>query len=309
MRTDLMHDPAHNPAAALAEGVTLECPSNLYKPKNPLTVTLLENTKLTGDASPNDVRHLTFQLSGTDYWFLDGQSVGVLPPGTDEAGKPHKLRLYSIASQGVLANEATKQLSTCVKRLVYTNEAGQEVSGVCSNYLCDLEPGATLEVTGPVGKEFLMPTQANANLVMIATGTGIAPFRAFLKTRYTQRAKELGHTHLFFGVQYSDDILYRSELETLAQQWPTFGLHVAVSREQKTPTGERMYVQHKLAEQANKLLPLLEQANTYVYICGLKGMETGILQALEAACAQQGKVWNELFAELKSSHRWRVEVY
>lgn len=284
-------------------------PSNLYKPKGPLTGKLIENRKLTGDDSPNDVRHLVFDISGTDYWYVDGQSVGVLPPGEDpRTGKPNKLRLYSIASQGVSPEPGKKVIETCVKRLVYKNEAGEEVRGVCSNYLCDLEPGAELQLTGPVGKEFVLPTAKNINYVFIATGTGIAPFRAFLQTRFNERKAESGQTHLFFGVQYSSDILYREELESF-QQFDNYGLHVAISREQKNADGSRKYVQHLLAEQAETILPLLEQKNTHVYICGLRGMESGILETLDAAAQARGKSWESIHNTALLEHRWHVEVY
>jgi ferredoxin--NADP+ reductase len=285
-----------------------EIPSNLYKPKEPFTATVLENTKITGDSSPNDVRHLVFNIEGSNLWYLDGQSLGVLPPG-EANGKAHKLRLYSIASPSNGDDGHNKTITLCVKRLVYENEAGETVKGVCSNFLCDLEPGQTVNVTGPVGKSFLLPNEANTNLIMVATGTGIAPFRAFLKTRYErERRNDNGQTHLFFGAQYNSDFLYQNELETF-QQNDSFHLHTAFSREQQNAAGQRLYVQHRLAEQADTILSLLEQPNTYFYICGLKGMEGGILEALQKSAAAKGVDWAELYTLLQNQKRWHIEVY
>ncbi|CAA3013395.1 Ferredoxin--NADP reductase, leaf isozyme, chloroplastic [Olea europaea subsp. europaea] len=64
--------------------------------------------------------------------------LGVIPDGNDKNGKPHKLRLYSIASSALGDFGDSKIVSLCVKRLVYTNEQGEIVKGVCSNFLCDM---------------------------------------------------------------------------------------------------------------------------------------------------------------------------
>ena len=146
---------------------------------------------------------------------------------------------------------------------------------------------------------------------MVGTGTGIAPFRGFLKTRYNaENAQQTGETHLFFGTQTHQDYLYQEELEAyVANHSETFHLHTAFSREQKNVTGERMYVQHRIFEQRDVVLRLLQQPNTYFYVCGLKGMETGIFAAMEKACLENGVDWSTLLAQLKAEHRWHVEVY
>ncbi|MFS7902913.1 putative ferredoxin--NADP(+) reductase [Helianthus anomalus] len=64
-------------------------------------------------------------------------------------------------------------VSLCVKRLVYTNDQGEEVKGVCSNFLCDLKPGAEVQIIGPVGKEMLMPKDPNATVIMVSSTLNI----------------------------------------------------------------------------------------------------------------------------------------
>ena len=285
-----------------------QIPSNLFKPAAPLKATCIENTRLCADGSLNDVRHLVFKYDGGQYWYLDGQSAGILPPGHDESGNRHKLRLYSIASPSKGDDGSGHQLSLCVKRLVYTDENGQEKRGVCSNFLCDLSVGDEVEMTGPVGKGFLMPEAKDATMIMMATGTGIAPFRAFLHTRYTDRVNESGQTVMIFGAQTQKDYLYKETLEAYRQH-DSYDLITAFSREQTTAEGKKMYIQERVREQADRFLALLEQPNTYVYICGLRGMESGILEALEQASAAQGKNWPALFEDVKAQKRWRVEVY
>ena len=287
---------------------THDIPSNIYKVKEPLTAKVLKNEVITKAGSPNEVRHIQIDLEGSAYRYLDGQSLGVLAEGTDAEGKAHKLRLYSIASPSIGDDGEGKTVSICVKRVLFTAEDGTEVKGVCSNFLGDLKVGDDVQVTGPVGKSFLLPNTPNANLIMVGTGTGIAPFRAFLHTRYGKRVQETGQTHLFFGAQYSSDYLYEDELKDLQKQ-DTFHLHTAFSREQQNAEGQRLYVQHLLFEARDTIFKLLQDPNTYFFICGLRGMEDGILKSLEQAGQEHGVDWNTLYEQLKAEKRWHIEVY
>ncbi|MFN8614414.1 MAG: hypothetical protein U0003_00670 [Vampirovibrionales bacterium] len=280
-----------------------DIPSNVYKLANPFLATVLENRRLTHPDSPNDVRHLVLSLEGSQYRYVDGQSVGVLPPGVDAEGKPHKLRLYSIASPSVGDDGAGKTVTLCVKRALSEGHP----PGVCSSFLCDSTLGDSVPLTGPVGKSFLMPAVENGNMIMIATGTGIAPFRAFLKTRYSQRQHESGENWLFFGCQTQNDLLYSEELASYDPT--TFNLVTAISREQQNKDGGRMYVQHRLQEHAETLFNLLKDERTSIYMCGLRGMEPGVMEGLAGASASQGINWDAFLADLKASHRWHVEVY
>ena len=283
---------------------SVEIPSNIYKPAAPWQATLLESRRLTHPDSANEVRHLVFDLAGSEMRYLDGQSIGILPPGEDANGKPHKLRLYSIASPHCGDDGEGKTVTLCVKRAVNPPHP----PGVCSSYLCDLEPGAKVSLTGPVGKSFLLPETPNANLIMIATGTGIAPFRAFLKTRYNERPSETGQSWVFFGCQTQKDMLYEDDYAQY-QQHDGFHLVTAISREQTNAEGGRMYVQHRLQEHATTLFNLLKDTKTSIFMCGLRGMEPGVMEGLAAAAASQNINWDDFLAQLKAEKRWHVEVY
>ena len=286
-----------------------DIPSNLYKLANPWPATVLENTRLTAEDSPNDVRHIVFDLEGSDYRYVEGQSAGILPPGIAENGKPHKLRLYSIASPSIGDDGHGKTLSLCVKRAItHLPETGETFYGVCSSYLCDAKPGDIAQMSGPVGKGFLMPPAPDANLIMISTGTGIAPFRSFLYDRYKSGNRTGGQVWNFFGCQTSKDYLYADEMEAY-KAYDGFNQVNAFSREQQNAQGGRMYVQHRLIEHAQAIMTLLKDSKTSLYICGLKGMETGIIEGLSEAATNEGLDWDQLFSQLKSEKRWLVEVY
>ncbi|KAL2907118.1 Ferredoxin--NADP reductase chloroplastic [Bienertia sinuspersici] len=275
----------------MEEGVIV----NKYKPKNPYPGRCLLNTKITGDDAPGETWHMVFAHDG-EIPYREGQSVGVIPDGIDKNGKPHKLRLYSIASSALGDFGDSKTVSLCVKRLIYTNDAGEEVKGVCSNFLCDLKPGAEVKLTGPVGKEMLMPKDPNATIIMLGTGTGIAPFRSFLWKMFFEKHDDYkfnGLAWLFLGVPTSSSLLYKEEFEKMREKAPdNFRLDFAVSREQTNEKGEKMYIQTRMAQYDKELWELLKKDNTYVYMCGLKGID-----------------WIEYKRQLKKAEQWNVEVY
>jgi ferredoxin--NADP+ reductase len=201
-----------------------DVPVNIYRPKKPFVGKCLSNDELVREGGSGRVRHLKFDLSGGDLHYLEGQSIGIIPPGEDEKGKPHKLRLYSIASTRHGDDGDDKTVSLCVRELEYKHpETGETVYGVCSHYLCDLEPGDDVQITGPVGKEMLLPDDEHANVIMMATGTGIAPFRAFLWRMFKEQHEDYkikGKAVLFFGIPYTANILYKEELEQIQAEFP-----------------------------------------------------------------------------------------
>ncbi|NJK30751.1 MAG: ferredoxin-NADP reductase [Acaryochloris sp. RU_4_1] len=291
-----------------------DIPVNTYRPKDPFVGKCLSNEELVREGGEGTVRHLLFDLSGGDLRYVEGQSIGIIPAGNDESGKPHKLRLYSIASTRHGDRLDDKTVSLCVRQLEYNHpKTGERVYGVCSTYLCNMEPGADVKITGPVGKEMLLPDDPNANIIMMATGTGIAPFRAYLWRMFKEKHENYqfkGLAWLFFGVAYTPNILYKQELEKLQSQYPDhFRLTYAISREQKNAAGSKMYIQSRIAEHADELWELVQKDNTHTYICGLKGMEGGIDEGMSAAATKHGVDWAEYQRDLKKAHRWHVETY
>ncbi|KAH7287784.1 hypothetical protein KP509_32G074200 [Ceratopteris richardii] len=285
---------------------------NTYKPKTPYIGKCLLNSKIVGDDAPGETWHMVFSTEGL-VKYREGQSIGVVPPGVDQNGKPHKLRLYSIASSAPGDFGDYKTVSLCVKRLVYLNDKGEEVKGVCSNFLCDLKPGEEVSITGPVGKEMLMPTDPNATIIMLATGTGIAPFRGFLWRMFFEKHEDYkfkGLAWLFLGVPTSSSLLYVDEYERMKKIAPdNFRYDLAISREQANAKGEKMYIQTRMAEYADELWELLKKDNTFVYMCGLKGMEKGIDDIMTGLAARDGYDWAQYKKDLKKNEQWNVEVY
>ena len=291
-------------------------PVNIYRPKTPYIGKCTDIYDLVAEGGVGTCRHMTFDLSGGDLHYVEGQSIGIVPPGEDEKGKPHKLRLYSIASTRHGDNLEDTTVSLCVRKLEYNDpDTGEHVEGVCSSFLCNLKPGDDVAITGPVGKEMLLPEDEDANIIMIATGTGIAPFRAYLWRMFLEGDKNPdynfnGFSWLFFGIPKTENILYKDQLEEMAAEHSeNFRMDYAISREQQNAEGGKMYIQHRIAEHADKLWELIQNPKTHTYICGLKGMEGGIDEALSAAAAKHDVDWDEYRKAMKKEHRWHVETY
>jgi ferredoxin--NADP+ reductase len=304
-----------NPAAAPVSHA--DVPVNLYKPKAPFVGTVLDNYSLLADGAIGRVNHITFDLAGGDpqLHYVEGQSIGIIPDGSDANGKPHKLRLYSIASTRHGDNMADHTVSLCVRQLEYEKD-GETIYGVCSSFLCDIEPGAKVKITGPVGKEMLLPDDEEANVIMLATGTGIAPMRTYLRRMFEPTEREAngwtfrGKAWLFMGAPKTANLLYEDDFNRYEAEYPdNFRYTKAISREQQNTKGGRMYIQDRVLEHSEEIFAMIENPKTHVYMCGLRGMEPGIDEAMTAAAAAKGLDWSALRPQLKKAERWHVETY
>jgi len=251
-------------------------------PGNPAVGTVVSTERCTSGKSAHYVRHIAFDVSGTQLagTFRPGQSFGVIPPGLDEHGKPHKLRLYSLACPTRGEDGHGNVISTTVKRTIDEHwDTHRLFLGVASNYLCDLKPGDKANLTGPSGRRFLLPVRyGEHNYVFFATGTGIAPFRGMLMDLLA--ADSRSRIWLIMGSPYATDLLYDSDFRGWAAEHPRFRYLAAVSRQPQEDGHPPMYVQDRLASHREELAPLLESPRTLIYICGLAGMEMGIFQRL-----------------------------
>ncbi len=304
-------------APKVAKKKHADVPVNIYRPKTPFEGTVIDNYSLLKEGAIGRVNHITFDLKDSDPFlnYVEGQSIGIMPAGEDANGKPHKLRLYSIASTRHGDDFNGNTVSLCVRQLQYEKD-GETINGVCSTYLCDIKPGDKVKITGPVGKEMLLPDEEEANIVMLATGTGIAPMRAYLRRMFEPTEKEKnkwnfkGKAWLFMGAPKSANLLYEEDLQRyLADNPDNFKYTKAISREQQNTKGGRMYIQDRVLESANELFNMIEDEKTHIYLCGLKGMEPGIDEAMTKAAEEKGLNWSELRPQLKKAGRWHVETY
>jgi ferredoxin--NADP+ reductase len=238
-----------------------------------------------GKKAAGFVRHVSISVAGTPLAgaFRAGQSFGVLAPGEDHRGKAHKPRLYSIASPTRGEDGQGAVLATTVKRLIdeHTENHGLFL-GVASNYLCDLQEGDEVRVSGPAGKRFLLPADVHAHdYVFVATGTGIAPFRGMIGDLVA--AGYAGRATLLMGAPYATDLLYHHEMNAIAEQHGWFRYLPALSRERQDDIDRPLYVQDRIIHDPvgpDGVRLQLASDRTLVYICGIAGMELGVLKSL-----------------------------
>lgn len=297
--------------------------------------------------SASFVRHIGVDLTGTPLagTFLAGQSFGVVVPGLDAKGRPHKVRLYSIASPSYGEDGFGRVISTTCKRTIEetadendpTRSDGHPlILGVCSNWLCDCKVGDEVRVSGPNGKRFVLPADPSAHdYIFLATGTGIAPFRGMIHEllvgppegspwRATWNGPCRSQIHLVMGAPYRTDLLYDSWFRALASEHKNFSYHTVISREPLPQPGHGPHAHHYVATRMDHFRPLLESNRTLMYACGLAGMQVGVFQALAVAGLGGGYLsvheelahvppeeWTteQIKRRVRPTHRCMLEVY
>ena len=292
-------------------------PVNVYKNKAPFTGKVVSTKRIVGPQATGETCHIVIDHKG-DFPYWEGQSWGVIPPGTREKdGKPHSVRLYSIASSRYGDDMTGNTGSLCVRRATYwcpeLKAEDPAKKGICSNFLCDTQPGDEVQMTGPAGKVMLLPEQDPAtDYIMVATGTGIAPYRGFIRRLFVEDTPAAnaykGQAWLFLGVANSDALLYDDEWQDVLKENPEqFRLDYALSREQTNSKGGKMYIQDKMEEYADEIFEKLDNG-AHIYFCGLRGMMPGIQDMLKGVADSKNIAYDEWIKGLKSKKQWHVEV-
>ena len=277
---------------------------NLHTLAKPAIATVTGNYRLTGDGASADVRHIVLDFGSVAFPVLEGQTIGIVPPGTDANGRPHFVRLYSIASPRDGERPRYNNVALTVKRVTEDHE-GRPVSGAASNYLCDLPKGAQVNVVGPFGASFLMPNHPGSSLLMVCTGTGSAPMRAMTERRRRRIAEaEGGEMMLFFGARSPQELPYFGPLMKLPNDF--IDVNLAFSRVAGKP---KRYVQDLIRERSTDVARMLADDNCYIYICGLKDMEAGVAEAFGDVSRRHGIDWEALLPSLREKGRYHLETY
>jgi benzoyl-CoA 2,3-dioxygenase component A len=296
-----MHYGARVPPWSAAHAYT-----QLYGAGNPVTATVTGNMRVTEVGREYDTHHIVLDLGKKPFPVLEGQSIGVIAPGVGVSGRPHHARQYSVSSARDGERPGFNNLSLTVKRVLQDRQ-GNPVHGVASNYLCDLNVGDKVQLTGPFGASFLMPNHPGSHIVMICTGTGAAPMRAMLRRRDHQRTTQSfasGKLMLFFGARTKEELPFFGRLHKLPKDF--VDVNLAFSR---TPGQPKRYVQDLIRERAADLAALLADEDSYFYVCGLKSMEEGVVLALHEIAEQAGLRWEPLGEALKRDGRLHLETY
>ncbi|TAG00214.1 MAG: benzoyl-CoA 2,3-epoxidase subunit BoxA [Betaproteobacteria bacterium] len=295
--------------AALPPWSAAHAYSNLYGPKSresTITATVAGNVRVTEVGKQYDTHHIVLDFGSLPFPVLEGQSIGIVPPGLDANGRAHHARQYSIASPRNGERPGYNNVSLTVKR-VHEDHDGKPVHGVASNYLCDAKVGDKVEIIGPFGTTFLMPNHPRSHIVMICTGTGSAPMRAMTEWRRRLRQSgkfEGGKLMLFFGARSQEELPYFGPLSSLPKDF--IDINFAFSR---TPNQPKRYVQDAMRERAADIAKLIADSNAYFYVCGLKAMEEGVVLAMADIAKAAGIDWHAVGSDMKKQGRLHLETY
>lgn len=283
--------------------------TNIYGPKASekfVLATVAGNVRVTEVGKDYDTHHIVLDFGSLPFPVLEGQSIGIIPSGTDTEGRAHHARQYSIASPRNGERPGYNNVSLTIKR-VLEDYQGKPVRGVASNYMCDLKVGDKVQVIGPFGNSFLMPNHPRSHIVMICTGTGSAPMRAMTEWRRRLRQSgkfEGGKLMLFFGARTQEELPYFGPLQSLPKDF--IDISLAFSRKPGQP---KTYVQDLMRQRSSDLAPLLADPNAYFYVCGLKSMEEGVVLALRDIAQAAGQDWDSIASALKRDGRLHLETY
>lgn len=147
-----------------------------YDTERRYRATVVSSERITPERSDEEVREIVLDVEQPDLPLHVGHLIGVLAPGSPDFGHDHHFRLYTLAERPEPGAPGTTRIHICVRRCSYIDEySGEKYRGVASNYLCDRRPGDTILVAGPFDLPFDVPEEMDANLILIGSGTGIAP--------------------------------------------------------------------------------------------------------------------------------------
>ncbi len=274
-----------------------------------MSASVVSSKRITPEDSKTELRHIDLAVESTLFSYQVGQSVGVLVPGPHEYGQQEYLRLYSIAG-GSTADDGNPVISLLVKRCYYVDDfSGERYDGKASNYLCDLKVGDKVNLTGPYGLAFSLPKRKDANLLMIGLGTGVAPFRAFIKHIYSELGGWNGQVRLYHGARYGVELAYMNDVNADLEYYydeETFKAFQAVSP--RAHADVPVDLEGAMAQNADEIWTMLQDPKTYVYVSGLKQISDQLDEALAKIIGSAAK-YEELKAKMMVEERWAELIY
>lgn len=257
----------------------------------------------------DEVREIKLEVQDPDFDCKVDQSFGVLVKTDGAFGNKYHHRLYSVADLPARDN-GKPMLTMLVKRCSYVDEFNGELyRGVASNYLCDRKPGDEITITGPFKLPFEVPADKKANLILIGMGTGIAPFRAFIKHIYKNVEDWKGKIRLFYGARSGLELLYLNDKDgdlTNYYDEATFEAFHALSP--RPHWSDPIALDTAIEDRAAEILEMLGQMNTYIYVAGYEKVNDMLNKAFANIMGSKEK-WETRKAELVAGRKWAEVLY
>jgi ferredoxin--NADP+ reductase len=260
-------------------------------------------------ANTEEIREIVLEVGSPDFKVKVDQSFGVLVEHKSEFGNEFHHRLYSVADLPETKN-GNANITMLVKRCSYVDDfSGELYHGVSSNYLCDRQVGDEITITGPFELPFKVPEDKNSNLILIGMGTGIAPFRAFVKHIYSEVGDWKGKIRLFYGAKSGLELLYLNDKDGDLTSYYDEATFEAFSALSPRPHWEDpISLDAAIEERAEEILELLNYSNTYIYIAGYEKVKENLNKAFINIMGSKEK-WDNRKAELIAGKKWAEVIY
>lgn len=280
-----------------------------YDIQNKFTGTVIKTERIT-PSDQDEVRHIEVEVEAGDRDFHKSRDIGILTKAPEEFGSPNVIRLYSIA--GIHENKDSQKtvLELCVKRCFYIDGiSGEQYPGTVSNYLCNLNPGDNVDIIGPYGLAYTAPEDPQTNLLMIGQGTGIAPFRSFIKKIYEMHGEWKGKVRLFHGAKTGMELLYMNDEKKDFTNYYDKETFEAIKVIAPRPAlDETIPLEAALAAKEKEIWEMLLDKKTNVYIAGLHKMQEQVNAAFSKIAGSPEK-WAEQKQILLNEGRWFELLY
>ncbi len=280
-----------------------------YDTTRQMSASVVSSRRITPNDSDTELRHINLAVDRKDFSHQVGQSIGVLVPGPHEYGQKEYLRLYSIAGSST-SEDDKPVISLCVKRCFYIDDFnGQRYEGKASNYLCDLKEGAAVTLVGPYSLAFALPKEKDANLLMIGLGTGIAPFRAFVKHIYSEQGGWKGDVRLYHGALNGVELAYMNDQNADLKYYydeETFKAFQAISP--RAHADVPVDLAGAMAQNADEVWTQLQDPKTYVYVSGLTKIREQLDEALVKIIGSPVK-YEQQKAKMIDEGRWAELIF
>jgi len=274
----------------------------------PACEAVIKSSERISPSNTDEIRRIVMHVDEPSFRFREGQSIAVVVPGPHAFGNKYHVRRYSIA--GGQADDDGVTMEFLVRRCFYVDEvSGERYPGIASHYLCDAKPGDRITITGPYRSPFTIPQDRSANLVMISTGTGIAPFRAFIQRIYEKEGGWDGQVRLFYGSRTGLDLLYMNDEEddrTFYYDEKTFRAYQSLTSKPLMSSSQALEM--GLRDNAGEVWELINKANTHVFVGGL-GKVASVLDRTMTAMAGSAEEWKRMKASMIDEKRWSELIY
>jgi ferredoxin--NADP+ reductase len=280
-------------------------------PKEPrFSATVLSTERITDEGADVEVRELVLEVDEHQFDIEIGQCIGVLAEGPREFGGSVHHRLYTVADTPAPDTSGKPEIAIVVRRCNYIDDySGEEYTGISSNYICDRAQGDRVMITGPFGAPFAVPGDKSANLLLIALGTGIAPFRGLLKHIYKEVRGWTGKVRLLYGAHSSLELLYmNSARDDIACYFEEETFEAIKALSPRPDWAEPIAWNDAVKERAEEIWNMVSEENTYVYVSGLSQIRDPLDDLFTDMCGSADD-WAKKKAELIETGRWVELLY